>query len=148
VLLGPAYKGIPIASATAVQLAEVYGRDVPWSANRKEVKDHGEGGSIIGTPLDGRVLIVDDVITSGAAIREVMDLVDASPGTLAGVVVSIDRQERGRGVLSAIGEIERDRGVTVTAIVTLDDIVTYLNETGALAEHAAAVAAYRAEYGV
>ncbi len=148
VLLGPAYKGIPIASATAVQLAEVYGRDVPWSANRKEAKDHGEGGSIIGTPLGGRVLIVDDVITSGAAIREVMDLVDASPGTLAGVVVSIDRQERGRDELSAIGEIERDRGVTVTAIVTLDDIVTYLNETGALAEHAAAVAAYRAEYGV
>lgn len=148
VLLGPAYKGIPIVAAAAVQLAERHDQDVPWAANRKEAKDHGEGGSIIGTPLSGRVLIVDDVITSGAAIREVMDLVDASPATLTGVVVSIDRQERGRGELSAIGELEHERGVGVHAIVTVDDIVAHLAETGAHAEHAGAIAAYRAEYGV
>lgn len=148
VLLGPAYKGIPIVSATSVQLAEVHGRDVPWAFNRKEAKDHGEGGLIVGTPLRGRVLVVDDVITSGAAIREVMAVVDASPATLAGVQISVDRQERGQGELSAIGEVERDHGVTVHSIVTLDDIVTYLTATGRHAEHLDAMLAYRAEYGV
>lgn len=148
VLLGPAYKGIPIAGATAVQLSERHGRDVPWAFNRKEAKDHGEGGLIVGTPLDGRVLIVDDVITSGAAIREVMEIVAASPGSLAGVVVSVDRQERGLGELSAIGEVERDHGVRVHAIVTLDDIVAYLGESGAHAEHLDAVLEYRGQYGV
>ncbi len=148
VLLGPAYKGIPIASAAAVQLAERHDRDVPWAFNRKEAKDHGEGGTIVGTPLAGRVLLVDDVITSGAAIREVMTLVDASPATLAGVVVSVDRQERGTGELSAIQEVERDRGVRVHAIVTLDDIVTYLGSSGAHAEHLDSVLGYRAQYGV
>ena len=147
VLLGPAYKGIPIASATAVQLSERFGRDVPWAFNRKEAKDHGEGGSIVGTPLAGRVLLVDDVITSGAAIREVMALVDASGATLAGVVVSVDRQERGTGELSAIQEVERDRGVTVQAIVTLDDIIAHLEATDAPAARLEAVAAYRARYG-
>ncbi|GAB2472540.1 orotate phosphoribosyltransferase [Jatrophihabitans fulvus] len=148
VLLGPAYKGIPIASATAVQLAERHGRDVPWAFNRKEAKDHGEGGLIVGTPLDGRVLLVDDVITSGAAIREVMAIVDASPATLAGVVVCLDRQERGTGELSAIGEVERDRGVPVRAIVTLTDVIAYLRETGTHAEHLDAMLAYREQYGV
>ena len=148
VLLGPAYKGIPIASATAVQLSEVFGRDVPWAFNRKEAKDHGEGGSIVGTPLAGRVLLVDDVITSGAAIREVMSLVDASGAALAGVVVSVDRQERGTGALSAIGEVEAERGVGVQAIVTLDDIVAHLRDSGAPAEQLEAMLAYRARYGV
>jgi orotate phosphoribosyltransferase len=148
VLLGPAYKGIPIAAATAVQLSERHGLDVPWAFNRKEAKDHGEGGLIVGTPLDGRVLIVDDVITSGAAIREVMEIVAASPGDLAGVVVSVDRQERGLGELSAIQEVERDNGVGVHAIVTLSDIVAYLRETGEHAEHLDAVLAYRGQYGV
>ena len=148
VLLGPAYKGIPIAAATAVQLAERHGLDVPWAFNRKEAKDHGEGGLIVGTPLDGRVLIVDDVITSGAAIREVMAVVDASPGKLAGVVVSVDRQERGLGETSAIQEVERDNGVSVHAIVTLSDIVAYLEETGENAEHLGAVLEYRSRYGV
>ena len=147
-LLGPAYKGIPIAAAASVQLALRHDRDVPWAFNRKEAKDHGEGGSIVGTPLAGRVLIVDDVITSGAAIREVMAVVDDSPATLAGVVVSLDRQERGRGELSAIQEVERDHGVPVHAIVTLDDLVTYLRETGADAERIDAILAYRATYGV
>lgn len=148
VLLGPAYKGIPIASAAAIQLAERHGRDVPWAFNRKEAKAHGEGGTVVGTPLDGRVLIVDDVITSGAAIREVLAIVDESPATLAGVVVSVDRQERGTGDLSAIQEVERDRGVAVHAIVTLADIVTYLRETGTHAEHLDAMLAYREQYGV
>ncbi|HEV7205540.1 MAG TPA: orotate phosphoribosyltransferase [Jatrophihabitans sp.] len=148
VLLGPAYKGIPIAAAAAVQLAERHDRDVPWAFNRKEAKAHGEGGTIVGTPLDGRVLIVDDVITSGAAIREVLAIVDASPATLAGVVVSVDRQERGTGDLSAIQEVERDRGVDVHAIVTLDDIVAYVRATGTHAEHLDAMLAYRELYGV
>lgn len=148
VLLGPAYKGIPIAAATAVQLAERHGRDVPWAFNRKEAKDHGEGGLIVGTPLAGRILLVDDVITSGAAIREVMELVAASPGTLAGVVVSVDRQERGQGALSAIQQVERDYGVPVHAIVTLDDVLAYLRESGDHAQHLDAVLAYRAEYGI
>ncbi len=148
VLLGPAYKGIPIASAAAVQLAERHDRDVPWAFNRKEAKDHGEGGLIVGTPLAGRVLLVDDVITSGAAIREVMTIVDNSPASLAGVVVSVDRQERGSGALSAIQEVERDRGVRVHAIVTLDDIVAYLRESGQHAEHLDAMLAYREQYGV
>lgn len=148
VLLGPAYKGIPIAAATSVQLAEVHGKDVPWAFNRKEAKDHGEGGLIVGTPLEGRVLIVDDVITSGAAIREVMGVVDDSPATLAGVVISVDRQERGQGELSAIGEVERDHGISVHSIVTLDDIVAYLKETGSHTQHLGAMLTYRAEYGV
>jgi orotate phosphoribosyltransferase len=148
VLLGPAYKGIPIASATAVQLAERHGRDVPWAFNRKEAKDHGEGGLIVGTPLEGRVLIVDDVITSGAAIREVMAVVDASPATPAGVVISVDRQERGRGELSAIQEVERDHGIRVHAIVTCDDLVAYLRASGQHAEHLDAMLAYRREYGI
>jgi orotate phosphoribosyltransferase len=148
VLLGPAYKGIPIAAATAVQLAERHGLDVPWAFNRKEAKDHGEGGLIVGTPLEGRVLIIDDVITSGAAIREVMEIVAASPGELAGVVVSVDRQERGLGDVSAIQEVERDNGVTVHAIVTLSDVIAYLRETGEHAGHLDAVLEYRSRYGV
>ncbi|WP_375486801.1 orotate phosphoribosyltransferase [uncultured Jatrophihabitans sp.] len=152
VLMGPAYKGIPIVSATAVQLSEQFGRDVPWAFNRKEPKDHGEGGSIVGTPLHGRVLLVDDVITSGAAIREVMSVVDATDATLAGVVVSVDRQERGTGELSAIQEVERDRGVRVHAIATLDDIVEYLQADAAAHTDATdrleAMLAYRARYGV
>lgn len=148
VLLGPAYKGIPIASAAAVQLAVLHDRDVPWAFNRKEAKDHGEGGTIVGTPLTGRVLIVDDVITSGAAVREVFPVVTAAGATLAGVLVCLDRQERGTGSLSAIGEVERDHGVPVHAIVTLDDIVEYLRGTGSHAAHLDDVLAYRDEYGV
>ena len=148
VLLGPAYKGIPIASATAVALSGVFGRDVPWAFNRKEAKDHGEGGSIVGTPLAGRVLLVDDVITSGAAIREVMSIVDAAGASLAGVVVSLDRQERGMGELSAIQQVERERGVAVHAIVTLDDIVAHLRSSAAPTEQLAAMIAYRERYGI
>jgi orotate phosphoribosyltransferase len=146
-LFGPAYKGITLAAAVAIGLAR-HGRNVPYAYNRKEAKDHGEGGLIVGTPLEGRVLIIDDVITSGAAIREVMGVVDASPGELAGVIVSVDRQERGSGDISAIGEVERDNGVRVHAIVTLTDVIAYLRETGDHAEHLDAVLEYRSRYGV
>lgn len=148
VLLGPAYKGIPIASAAAVQLAVQHGRDVPWCFNRKEVKDHGEGGLVVGSPLAGRVLVVDDVITAGTAIREVMELVDGAGAQVAGIIVAVDRQERGKGELSAIQEVERDFGVSVTAIVTLGQIIEYIEETGRHSEHVEAVRAYRDEYGV
>ena len=148
VLLGPAYKGIPIAAATAVQLATLHDTDVPWAFNRKEAKDHGEGGTIVGTPLRGRVLVVDDVITSGTAVREVFPIVSAAGASLAGVVVCLDRQERGAGSRSAVQEVEHEHGVPVRAIVTLDDVVDYLRETGSHAAHLDDVLAYRAEYGV
>lgn len=147
VLLGPAYKGIPIAAATAVQLAEHHGRDVPWAFNRKEAKDHGEGGTIVGAPLEGRVLLVDDVITSGKAIREVVPLVEAAGAELAGIVVAVDRQERGTGELSAVDEVRRDLGVPVEAIVTFDHVIEYLQESGRHDEHLEAARAYRDQYG-
>ena len=148
VLLGPAYKGIPIAAATAVALAEHHGQDVPWCFNRKEAKDHGEGGLIVGSALAGRALVVDDVITAGTAIREVQQVVAAEGAEIAGVVVAVDRQERGTGPLSAIEEVERDLGVTVTSIITLGDIIEFIDETGRHAEHLDAIRDYRAEYGV
>jgi orotate phosphoribosyltransferase len=148
VLLGPAYKGIPIASATAVQLAERFGRDVPWAFNRKEPKDHGEGGLIVGAPLVGRVLVIDDVITAGTAIREVMEIVRAEGAEVAGILVAVDRQERGRGELSAIQEVERDFGVPVLSIIDFGQIIAYVEESGQHAEHLAAVRAYRDEFGI
>lgn len=148
VMLGPAYKGIPIASSAAVQLAEHFDRDVPWCFNRKETKDHGEGGVIVGSPLEGRVLIVDDVITSGAAIREVMELVDDAGAQVAGILVAVDRQERGRGDLSAIQEVERDFGVEVLSIIQFDQIIEYVEETGRHAEHLGAIRRYREEFGI
>jgi orotate phosphoribosyltransferase len=146
-LLGPAYKGIPIVSATAVQLSERFGRDVPWSFNRKEAKGHGEGGVIVGAPLEGRVLVVDDVITAGTAIRDVMRIVDESPAEVAGIVVAVDRQERGTGELSAIQEVQRDFGVPVLSIIDFGQIIEYVEETGRHAEHLDAIRAYRAEHG-
>lgn len=147
VLMGPAYKGIPIASATAVQLSAVHDRDVPWSFNRKEAKDHGEGGLIVGSPLIGRVLVVDDVITAGTAIREVMEILTANDAECAGVVVAVDRQERGQGELSAIQEVERDFGVPVISIIGFDQIIEYVETTGRHAEHLAAIRGYREEFG-
>ena len=146
VILGPAYKGIPIAAATAVQLAEVYGRDVPWCFNHKEAKDHGEGGVVVGAPLAGRVLVVDDVITAGTAIREVIGIIADAGAEVAAVVVAIDRQERGTGELSAVRQLEQELGAPVTAIVTLDDVVGYLEESGRHDEHLAAMRAYRDEF--
>ncbi len=147
VLLGPAYKGIPLAAATSVQLAEHFDRDVPWAFNRKEAKDHGEGGLFVGAEVAGRVLVIDDVITAGTAIREVIDLVRAAGAELAGVVVAIDRQERGSGDLSAIGQVRADHGVDVRAIVTLDDVVEYVSTDPRYTAHLPAMQSYREQYG-
>ncbi|EGT4373565.1 orotate phosphoribosyltransferase [Cronobacter malonaticus] len=147
-LFGPAYKGIPIATTTAVALSEHHERDVPYCFNRKEAKDHGEGGNLVGSPLQGRVMLVDDVITAGTAIRESMEIIQANGATLAGVMISLDRQERGRGELSAIQEVERDYGCQVIAIITLNDLIAYLAEKPEMANHLAAVEEYRQQYGV
>ncbi len=148
VLLGPAYKGIPIVAATAVALADHHGRDVPWCFNRKEPKDHGEGGLIVGSALTGRALVVDDVITAGTAIREVQQVIAAEGATIAGIVVALDRQERGTGDLSATQQVERDLATSVTAIITLDQIVEFVEQTGQHAAHLDDICAYRAEFGV
>ncbi|CNH84063.1 orotate phosphoribosyltransferase [Yersinia aldovae] len=147
-LFGPAYKGIPIATTTAVALAEHHERDMPYCFNRKEAKDHGEGGSLVGSQLQGRVMLVDDVITAGTAIRESMEIINAQGATLAGVMISLDRQERGRGEISAIQEVERDYHCKVISIVTLNDVIGYLEEKPEMASHLAAVRHYREQYGV
>lgn len=146
-LFGPAYKGIPLVAATAIALADRHGRDLPWCCNRKEAKDHGEGGLIVGAPLQGRVLIVDDVITAGTAIGETMALLRAHQATPAGVLIALDRQERGQGALSAVQEVERAHGVAVASIVNLDDLVAYLAERPEYADHLAQMQAYRTQYG-
>lgn len=148
VLFGPAYKGIPLASATAVALAEQHQRDVPWCFNRKEAKDHGEGGSLVGAPLTGNVLIIDDVITAGTAIREVMQIITAQQAKAAGVLIALNRQERGKAELSAIQEVERDFGIPVVSIVSLDQVLEYLADDAQLKQHLPAVEAYRAQYGI
>ena len=147
-LFGPAYKGIPIATTTAVALAEHHDRDVPYCFNRKEAKTHGEGGNLVGSALQGRVMLVDDVITAGTAIRESMEIIQANNATLAGVLISLDRQERGRGEISAIQEVERDYSCKVTSIITLKDLIAYLEEKPEMAESLTAVRAYREEFGV
>lgn len=147
-LFGPAYKGIPIATTTAVALADHHDRDVPYCFNRKEAKDHGEGGTLVGSPLQGRIMLVDDVITAGTAIRESMEIIAANQASLAGVLISLDRQERGRGKESAIQEVERDYGCKVISIITLDELISWLEEHPEQADHLAAVRAYRKEYGI
>ncbi len=148
VLFGPAYKGIPLAAATAIALAERTGEPVPWCFNRKEAKEHGEGGNLVGAPLAGRVLIIDDVITAGTAIRESLDLIRANDATAVGVAVMMDRQERGQGALSAIGELKRDHALDVVAIANLDGLIEFCASDAGLAESAEAMAAYRSEFGV
>lgn len=148
VLFGPAYKGIPLAAATAVALAEHHQRDVPWCFNRKEAKDHGEGGSLVGAPLEGNVLIIDDVITAGTAIREVMQIISAQDASAAGVLIALNRQERGKGELSAIQEVERDYGIGVVSIVSLAQVLEYLADDAELKRYLPAVEAYRAQYGI
>jgi orotate phosphoribosyltransferase len=147
VIFGPAYKGIPLAAATAISLAEHTGERVPWCFNRKEAKDHGEGGSLVGAPLVGRVLIVDDVITAGTAIRESLERIRAAGAEPVGVAVMMDRQERGRGELSAIGELERDYGLDVVAIANLDALIEFCASDEGLARSAEAMVAYRSRYG-
>ena len=148
VLLGPAYKGIPLVAATAVQLATEFDVDLPWVFNRKEAKDHGEGGLFVGSEVAGRVLIIDDVVTAGTAIREVIELVRGTGAEIAGVVVSVDRQERGTGDVSAIQELSQEYGIEVRAIVTMGDIVDYLEETSRFSEYLPAMRHYRETYGV
>ena len=146
-LFGPAYKGIPLVSAVAVVLAQS-GRNAPFAFNRKEAKDHGEGGNIIGAALSGRVLIIDDVISAGTAVRESLDLIRAADATPCGVVVSLDRMERGAGAMSAIQEVQQSYGIPVISVATLDDLVGYLKTEPAHAPDLEAVGRYREQYGV
>jgi orotate phosphoribosyltransferase len=148
VLFGPAYKGIPLATTTAVALAEHHQLDVPYCFNRKEAKAHGEGGSLVGSPLVGDILIIDDVITAGTAIREVMQIITAEGAKAAGVLIALNRQERGNGALSAIQEVERDFGIPVVSIVSLNQVLEYLADDPQLKQHLPAVEAYRAQYGI
>ncbi len=146
-LYGPAYKGIPLAAVTAVYLTEDHGRDIPFAFNRKEAKDHGEGGMIVGAPLEGRILVIDDVISAGTSVRESVDIIQANGAKFAGVVISLDRQERGQGEMSAIQEVESQYGVSVASIVTLTDLVTYLQDREDMAESLDRVKKYREQYG-
>ncbi|OOV87313.1 orotate phosphoribosyltransferase [Oceanospirillum linum] len=150
VVFGPAYKGIPLAAVTAVALADHHDRDVPYVFNRKEAKDHGEGGVLVGADLEGKVLIIDDVITAGTAIREVMQIIDANGAQPGGVVIALDRQERGKGELSAIQEVERDFNMPVVSIITLEQVLLYLDDKGddSAKRHADAIRQYREQYGI
>ncbi len=148
VVFGPAYKGIPLAATTTVALAEHHQRDVPWCFNRKEAKEHGEGGTLVGAPLEGNVVIVDDVITAGTAIREVMQIIKAQGAQAAGVLIALDRQERGTGELSAIQEVERDFNIPVISIVSLQQVLQFLAESPELKQYLPAVERYRENYGI
>ena len=147
-LFGPAYKGIVLAAITAAALAARHGRDIPFAYNRKEAKDHGEGGLLVGAPLAGRVLVVDDVITAGTAIRESLHLIRDAGATPAGVLIALDREERGRESLSATQELAAEFGIPTLAIARLRDLLAYADEQPALARHRQALAAYRARFGV
>ena len=148
VILGPAYKGIPLATAMAVALSEHHGIDMPYAFNRKEAKAHGEGGSIVGAELKGRVVIVDDVITAGTAIREVMTIIEAHEATPTATLIAIDRMEKGKGELSAIQEVERDYTMKVVSIISFDDVLDYLQESGSKLQQVAAMLKYREDFGV
>lgn len=145
-LFGPAYKGISLASATAIALA-ARGHNLPYAFNRKEAKDHGEGGSIVGAKLRGRVMIVDDVITAGTSVRESVALIRANGAEPAGVLIALDRMERGQGDASAVQEVREMHGIPVVAIATLDDVMAFIAKRPELAAHATAVTEYRARYG-
>ncbi|ALT00179.1 orotate phosphoribosyltransferase [Lacimicrobium alkaliphilum] len=147
-LFGPAYKGIPIATTTAVALADKYGIDKPYCFNRKEAKTHGEGGNLVGSPLKGKVMLVDDVITAGTAIRESMQIIQENGASLAGVLIALDRQEKGKGELSAIQEVEQDFSTKVISIVSLSDLIQYLEQRSDMQDHLAAISAYRDQYGI
>ena len=147
VLFGPAYKGIPLVAATAIALNDSFNRSVPYSFNRKEAKDHGEGGNIVGHPLEGDILIIDDVITAGTAIGEAKDIIDANGAKTKGVVVALDRQEKGKGELSAIQEVEQNFGIAVVSIINLSHIVDYLkaNDDKNIISR---IESYRSQYGI
>ena len=146
-LFGPAYKGIPLASAASIALNDSFNRNVPYSFNRKEAKDHGEGGSIVGHPLEGDILIIDDVITAGTAIHEAQEIIQSSGATAKGVIVALDRQEKGKGELSAIQEVEKVFGIRVLSIISLTHIIDYLksnNDSKILTQ----IESYRSQYGI
>jgi orotate phosphoribosyltransferase len=148
VLLGPAYKGIPLAAATAIALANDHAIDVPFAYNRKEAKAHGEGGIMVGAPLEGRILVIDDVITAGTAVREVIALIESAGGLLAGVAIGLNRQERGAGELSAIQELEQAHGVPVLSIIDMEHIIAYLTSANDAPDGALlAMQDYRQRYG-
>ncbi|MBF0263687.1 MAG: orotate phosphoribosyltransferase [Gammaproteobacteria bacterium] len=150
VLFGPAYKGIPLASTCAIALADNHQKETPYCFNRKEVKDHGEGGNLVGSPLNGKVMIIDDVISAGTSVRESMDIIEHENAKAAGVVIALDRQERGKNDISAIKEIEQQFQIPVTSIIKLADLIKYLESVDnmpELQEYATKVQAYRDEYG-
>lgn len=146
-LFGPAYKGIPLVAGTSMMLSE-QGHNVPYCFNRKEAKDHGEGGTTVGAPLRGKVLIIDDVISAGTSVRESIDLIKAAGAVPCGVVIALDRKERGKGELSAVQEVRRDYGIPVISIASLDDLLGYLQGHAELAQNLNAVQSYRNQYGV
>jgi len=147
ILFGPAYKGIPLAAATSIALADHHQHDVSYAFNRKEAKDHGEGGMTVGATLKGKVLIIDDVISAGTSVRESVDIISAAGAELAGVIISLDRQERGTGEVSAIQQVETDLGVSVASIVTLTDLLEYLTTQQGYDREHTAIQAYREQYG-
>lgn len=146
-LFGPAYKGITLAASIAIALAR-QGHNIPYAYNRKEAKDHGEGGTIVGAPLKGRILIVDDVISAGTSVRESVEIIRTHQATPCGVAIAIDRQERGTGQLSAVQEVQRDYSIPVISIASLADLIRYLGDAPELGAHKVNVEKYRAEYGV
>ncbi len=148
VLFGPAYKGIPLVAAIAYALSVNHGIDKPYAFNRKETKDHGEGGLIVGAELNGNVLIVDDVITAGTAIREAVDIIQAAGAATSAVLIALDRQEKGKSELSAIQEVNRDYGIDVFSIITMADLIDYLASDNSFAQHLDAMQAYRSKYGI
>ncbi|NOQ90336.1 MAG: orotate phosphoribosyltransferase [Gammaproteobacteria bacterium] len=148
VLFGPAYKGIPLVAAIAYALSVNHNIDKPYAFNRKEAKDHGEGGLIVGAELSGKVLIVDDVITAGTAIREAVEIIQAEGAKTSAVLIALDRQEKGKGELSAIQEVNRDYGVEVFSIITMADLIDYLAGQSSFGQHLAAMEGYRSQYGV
>lgn len=147
-LYGPAYKGIPLAAVTAAALYDQHGKDVPYAFNRKEAKDHGEGGIIVGHALKGKVMIIDDVISAGTSVRESVEIIQGLNATPAGVVIALDRQEKGQGERSAIQEVEGDYGIPVTAIVRLEQLIEYLQEKPDSEDSLSRIRAYREQYGV
>lgn len=147
-LFGPAYKGIPLVSTTVVALADHHDRDVPYVFNRKEKKDHGEGGQLVGADLKGNVLIIDDVISAGTSVGESVDIIRAAGAEPAGVIIALDRQERGQGELSAIQQIEKTHQIPVVSIICLLDLLSYLQDHPALKQHLPAVKDYREQYGI
>ncbi len=146
-LYGPAYKGIPLVTATAIAFADRHGRNVPIAFNRKEAKDHGEGGQLIGAPLKGDILILDDVISAGTSVRESVTLIEQAGAKPAGVVIALDRQERGQGALGAVQEVQQQLGMRVTAIATLADLIRMLEQGATEPTHLKAIRAYRDQYG-